>query len=184
MRAVPSCLSALTSLRVLVVRILYAEEQEASAAASLAGALLVIATCKAEPLSALTALTGLRWLCWSDEPDNDSSVLPPGAWLQGLRTLAAPGALVERSLPALAAAQCLQELCLYLRAKLSPQTELQLRAVVRQAERHPTLARLLLGNGQLPGQMWADIAAATPRRPSLCIEAGTIRQPGFCPLDV
>ena len=181
----PECLSALTTLQSLTVDGgNMGDEEEAAVAAGLAAALphlrqlsrLDLALTSPQPLAALTALTSLRWLCWWWQPQGQSPSLPPGGWLQQLQTLAAPQALVAASLPALAGAQRLEQLCVYARG-LSP--DVHLTAIIRWAAQHPFPQQLLLGNRTVGSSVWTEIGAAARLRPGLRITASTINQDLF-----
>lgn len=182
--AVPDCLSALTSLQSLTVDGCNMEdEQVAAVAAGLASALphltrltrLELALWSPGPLAALTALTGLRWLCWQYAVNGSAAALPPGNWMQRLQTLAAPNSLVARSLPALEGAHSLEQLCVY----AGMQSDTQLRATISWAARRTSLRQLLLGNQPLTSSVWPEISAAARLHPTLSITADTIRCPDF-----
>lgn len=185
---VPACLSALTTLRALAVDTMNAEDEELQAALAdnLSHALphltrlsyLALRMYVNGPLACLSALTSLCSLFWVWSPEDPTAALPPGGWLAGLHTLAAPFRLVSTSLPALQSAQHLEQLCLY-REGAADSSESDLRAVIRWAARHPALRRLLLGDRSVPGTLWADIAMAIREHPSLTIEPTTLVVPGF-----
>ena len=181
-RALPSCLSRLTSMEALVIDGSEMEDEQGEVGPGvLASALpqltqltrLDLAVSSAAPLAALTALHRLRWLCWGWEPDGGAAALPPGGWMQQLQTLAAPQPLVARSLPALSSASSLEQLCPY---PHRGSTDAQLRTVISWAVQHSSLQQLLLGDRLLSGCVWGEVTAATRLRPSLCIVPSMIAE--------
>lgn len=124
------------------------------------------------PPAALASLPALQTFLWADPlgAASANAQLPPGSWLTRLQALGAPYPLLDRSLPALAAAQELRQLVVC-KASGGEQSE-ALSSVLCWALGCPSLQRLMLDLGDsvtLPVDVLLTLFEAG-RDPELSVE--------------